>query len=65
MSGTRFASVGKIARRRTEEERAEAFFPPRVTTTAADHSARTSKPETSPRSERGASMFAPPICRRR
>jgi glyoxylase-like metal-dependent hydrolase (beta-lactamase superfamily II) len=29
-----------IARRRTEEERAEAFFPPRVTTTAADLSAR-------------------------
>jgi hypothetical protein len=38
------ASVGKIARRRTEQERAEALFPPRVTTTAADSKARLREP---------------------
>jgi hypothetical protein len=30
------ASVGEIAHRRTEKEQAEALFPPRATTTAAD-----------------------------
>jgi hypothetical protein len=72
---TKFVRVGKIARRCTEKERAEAFFPPRVTTTAADHSARVArankpKPVASVGgrardAERDISMFAPPICRRR